>query len=466
MTEAHWSREERFVLAAVLVTSAALLAAPWFGHNDDTDAQLYQVVIRKMARSGNWLDPSYLDDVYPHFREHLPFGLWPFVIAVRIFGEGSLGFVGGLWCLLTAAGTFWLARRLFGLWPAAVAALILAATENFFLYGARSRLDPLLVLLANGAALPFLLGATRRRSYWLGGAAAAAAVLIKGPFGLVPWVAAATARAVSDRSLRPLVIGFAGALLATLPLALFLLSDRFAGDGSWWEGYVRGQLLASATGERTDGALAWWQPLRSIAGRFWPGFPLMLIAAVRTLASWKESKSRVELVFSTMVLAALCVPARKEWNHLLIAYPGMALLASVSLLGAERWLDRRKIRNGLVAGCALLAVGAWLAAPLLQRKALSSPPCVGSSEFAAYLNDVPAGTPILVVSSPTHWRTLASLAAERGLESQARDTLPPASESSAALAQVEEALLPPKPRLDWEELARARGWVLLRRRER
>src|ERR1700674_3993492 len=44
----------RLAWAAVLVLAAALLVAPWFGHFDDTDAQLYQVVVRKMAQRRSW----------------------------------------------------------------------------------------------------------------------------------------------------------------------------------------------------------------------------------------------------------------------------------------------------------------------------------------------------------------------------------------------------------------------------
>src|SRR5438309_1094532 len=58
-------------LAAAVALGAALLVAPWAGHLDDTDAHLYTVVARKLAESRAWLDPAYLDHLYPHFREHL-----------------------------------------------------------------------------------------------------------------------------------------------------------------------------------------------------------------------------------------------------------------------------------------------------------------------------------------------------------------------------------------------------------
>src|SRR5690349_12887940 len=64
-----------------IVLGGALLVAPWLSHFDDTDAHVYQVVVRNMVRSGAWFDPRYLEHLYPHFREHLPFGFWPYAFA-------------------------------------------------------------------------------------------------------------------------------------------------------------------------------------------------------------------------------------------------------------------------------------------------------------------------------------------------------------------------------------------------
>src|SRR4051812_44065777 len=102
---------------ATLIIGAALLIAPWFGHFDDTDAQLYQVVVRKMAQSRAFLDPRYLDHLYPHFREHLPFGLWPFTLATIAAGERAAPAVAALFSWTTLAGVAAVGTRLFGAGP-------------------------------------------------------------------------------------------------------------------------------------------------------------------------------------------------------------------------------------------------------------------------------------------------------------------------------------------------------------
>ena len=71
----------RVAFAATLLTCAALVVAPWRGHVDDTDAQLYLVIERTMARAHEWFDLRGLPGFYPHFREHLPFAFWPGIAA-------------------------------------------------------------------------------------------------------------------------------------------------------------------------------------------------------------------------------------------------------------------------------------------------------------------------------------------------------------------------------------------------
>jgi hypothetical protein len=152
------------------------------------------------------------------------------------------------------------------------------------------------------------------------------AVLVKGPFGLVPFVAAGGARALADRSARPLVWTMAGALAAAAPLGLFLAADRRWLHAGWWEGYLLHQVIASAEGLRPDGRFGLLAPLPLIAGRFWPGLPLVALGIV--LAFRRDREARLLCSFCALMLAELCLPARKVWNHELVAYPGLALLAA------------------------------------------------------------------------------------------------------------------------------------------
>jgi phospholipid/cholesterol/gamma-HCH transport system substrate-binding protein len=83
-------KPERVAYVCALLCCAALLAAPWRGHVDDFDAQIYTVVARNMARDGSWFDLRCLPSLRPVYREHLPFGLWPAAAAIRANAEWAI----------------------------------------------------------------------------------------------------------------------------------------------------------------------------------------------------------------------------------------------------------------------------------------------------------------------------------------------------------------------------------------
>jgi len=419
------SRRGRSVTrAAVLVTAAALLAAPWAGHIDDTDAQLYQVLARNMAAARSWLEPGLPPGSSSPFREHLPFGFWPSVATVRVLGERALPLAGAAFSLLTVLAVMAFAPGAEGL----AAALVLATTETFFLYGGRPRLDPPLILFATLAALMVL----RPRPQWvLATVAASLGALVKGPFGIAPFACAALARAISERSPRTFLLGAAGTLLALAPAALFVS----LADPSWHDRYLYAQVLSSATGARSDGSTEWWAALASVGGRFWPGLPFALLAAFRR-------RNRTLAITCALLLVGLSLPVRKVWNHQLVAYPLLALLAGECLAPhLQRWS-----RFLLVLPAAALA---FAASGLGSR--LLPPPCVASREFAQMLPE--AGTRVLVVSASPEWRTLNGLAAEQRLDPWPAARL----EGDARFALVKEDLFTAGP---WRAVSRARGWVL------
>jgi 4-amino-4-deoxy-L-arabinose transferase-like glycosyltransferase len=425
--------------AFVMVLSAALLASPWRGHIDDVDAQLYQCLARGMAERHAWLDPGLPPGSPSPYREHLPFGLWPYVAAVRVAGEGALRPLGALFSLLTVALVISMGWRLQSPSAGVAAGLILAVTETFFLYGGRPRLDPPLMLFATAAAWPALRSQPRLRDWALAAGLAAIAALIKGPFGLVPLASAAAARAIVDRSWRHLLSGALATLAAAAPAAAFL----FFSDPSWWTGYVRSQLVASATGARPDGYISHWGAVRSVAARFWPGLPFAVLACLR------RDRPRLLMLWCALSLLALSVPLRTWWNHELVAYPALALLAGAWL---GPWFE--KVKPAWFAALAGVGVAASAAG---QGAHLLLPPCVASSDMKQYFDAIPPGTKIQIVSWPYDYRINTAIAAERrlavSLEREVRD------EGHWALAQ--EHLVPRETK--WREVARARGYVLLSR---
>jgi 4-amino-4-deoxy-L-arabinose transferase-like glycosyltransferase len=463
----------RTAAGLALIIASCVLVAPWGGHVDDTDAQLYQVVARHMVQDGRWLDLRYLAHAHPQFREHLPFGLWPWAATIRLLGEWALAPLAGLFTFCTLLVVGFLGRRLGGWSMAAVALLLLGTTESFIIYGGRPRLDPLLLFFVIASLAPVLGFPPSARRWLLGALFAALAALVKGPFGLLPFFAAALAVAWESRSPRWASAAVGLTVLSALPVAAFLWGDRVWGQGTWWKGYLDVQLLASATGERGDGLEPPWFPFASVAGRFWPGLPLLALGLLRA-AGWPKqldnsvpptpSVARRLALTALLILLGLAIPERKVWHHALVAYPVLALLAGAGAAPfLKRWLSTLSRQRAALAALAVVAAlgvafvavggGAWVWKP-----------CVLAAEFRAELDGLRPGDSVLVVSDPTHWRLLAGLAAERQLEPFLEKRLAEGTDHAAPFALVEQHLLPtgalPAP---WQEVGRARGWVLLRR---
>ncbi len=449
-----------------------LTTATWWPHTDLGDSQLYQVVARHMVEDDSWLTLRYLPDVHPRFFEHLPFGFWPFALVIRLFGEPALRPLCAAFSLGTLLLTGTVARRAAGTWAAVTAMLVLSLPDGFFIRGGHPFLEPLLLLLATGSAVPLLLGVPRARDWLVSGLLAAAACAVKGPFGLVPFAGAAFARALVERSGKVLVLGTLVGLASTVPTVLFLVFNA-----EWWEGYVRHQVLASATGARSDGQLAWYIPWRTVVSRFWPGLPLLAAGMVLALgwptrafrALLPESTpdkerilrtARVLLVASLFVLTALCIPGRKVWNHSLVAFPLLAMLVGV---GLGPWLEARlappeRARRARL-GLAVLTLGVLGASVAGAGRLLFPPPCPASGALAPLLADVPPGSPVLVVSPSHEWTTLAAFAVERRWLPRRLPELG-SEPSEARIAFVAEGA-PEAP--GWHEVGRDGRWRLLRR---
>src|SRR2546428_3667522 len=182
-------KPERVAWVSALVVCAALLAAPWRGHVDDFDAQMYTVVARNMARDHSWFHLRCLPSLHPVFREHLPFGFWPAAAAIRAGLERAIDPLYALMTLGAIAVSGMIARRLAGDWAGVAAVLLLGTCESIWQYGGRLLLDPPLLLLATASAGMALAGR------W-GGAAVLGglATLVKGPFGLLPLACVAAVR--------------------------------------------------------------------------------------------------------------------------------------------------------------------------------------------------------------------------------------------------------------------------------
>lgn len=476
-TTAPTARLTVVAFTGLCLSVLALFAGRAVVHICDVDGRLYQVVARHIIERGQWVDVQYLPSVYPHFREHLPFGLWPTAALFGLLGETATLRLEMLWVVACLAAVFAFARRRFSTWAAAAALLVLSTTEAFVMYAALPRLDGPTALFATLAALPWLSARLTRRGLLASVLCAAAAALVKGPFGVVPLAAVSTARALLTRQVRPWLWGAAAGALAVLPVSVFLLYQKQYGDASWWSGYVQTQLFASAQGLRADGHLEWWYPWYAFGRTFWPGLVLVPLAVWRALSTQAEADAaphdglgavgamRVAGLAVALGLCALCLPARKIVHHLMVLYP----LAVLGVAPAGGELLRRVFSRPAWARAATAVTLA--AALMLWGFVASGRPfwvhgrtgCVVYGPLGAKLRELAPGTAVAMVTPRYEWSDIAALAAELKLVAWAQldwAALTPEGQAAPVALSRTGAGEPPPP---WEPVASDDGWTLWRR---
>lgn len=440
--------------APVLVFLAWATTA-FYRHVDVSDANLYRVIARHLVEDDAWLSLRYLPTAYPRFFEHLPFGLWPMALWIRLVGEPSLP----LWSLLLGVATVVLvghaARQLAGDGAGLVAATTLALTQNFFFLSTLTLLDgPLLF----SAAL-VLVGLTRpgvdRWFVALTLMGTLMGVATKGPFGLLTPLAVLGARTLVERRPKLTLVGLVLVVAAVTPVVLFVWSSP-----EWLEGYGRNQLLGSMTGARRDGDSSRLFSVMSVVQTCWPALavlPLGLPALRRRLAPGASSGPVVVAALATVAMVVgLSLPSRKVAHHVFVAFPLMAVWAGVIAGPAvERVANRR-----VVMAFVVLVLAGLIAGPLGIARFYCGPPCAFSTVFADALNELPAGSDIEVVATDSPWPSLSGLSAERRLVPMHVRSL--GDSQKARWAVVEGRLWVPAE--GWLELARTPEFVLVRKR--
>jgi len=450
----------------VLSIFVVLMGATWFQHTDVGDAQLYQVIARHMVQDDRWTSLRYLPTVHSRFYEHLPFGFWVIAATIRWVGSWAVVPLFAVLSLGIVLFTGIISRRLGGGWAGCIAMLVLGTTEAFFFQTSYPTLDPLLILLAVGAAVPVLTEPLRHRDWLLASALAGAAIAVKGPFGALPLAGAVVARAVVDRSWRTFFIGGAALLLATAPVAAFLYSHP-----DWWRGYAVDQVLGSLTGVRRDGDSHPLYAVRAITGRFWPWFPLLIPALIvalqwpRGLARRLQGETRacrLLVIATAVVIVGLSIPQRKLWHHTLLVYPFLSILAAQGIGPlVSRYLSNSERVQRAVLGLGVVLLVCVGSVGLGLGRLLMNPPCVVATDFSRELSRLVPGEEVLVISKVDEWDMLSALAFEKDVVPWPGLQLTAVDRPSAQVALVKTEAW--SPGAEWREIKRARGWIVASR---
>jgi 4-amino-4-deoxy-L-arabinose transferase-like glycosyltransferase len=235
-----------------------------------------------------------------------------------------------------------------------LAGTVLATAVHFTWLARIGRIDMPLTLAVATAVTAFHLANYRRRSVYLflGYVAIAAAVLLKGPIGLVlPAVVVglhAIVEAWLDKGLlhSPLVamrgrgLWWGIPLVVALTLPWYLWVNQHTG-GEFFRVFVWEHNVERGLGGGRLRGHPWWYYAPLFASDFLPWTPLLVLAFV---LAWKygilqtDPEARLGLIWFVAVFGTLSCASYKRPDYLLPAYPGAALfLACVARRVEQHW---------------------------------------------------------------------------------------------------------------------------------
>jgi 4-amino-4-deoxy-L-arabinose transferase-like glycosyltransferase len=351
----------------------------------DRDEPRFAVAALEMARSGQWLYPTFNGELRPD-KPILIY--WLMSASIRILGPGewSVRFISTLAAALAAWLTFVIGARVLTPGTARGAMVVLATTPLFVIEGTAATADAVLLAAITGALACFassLLSAGRERSAVEpdGGAvregwrlrhlvllalALALAQLAKGPIGLaIPLLSVLTALWLARRSTgldRRYRLGAVLAALASVALfCAWAVPANIATGGRYASEGLGAHVLRRAV-----------QPLEGHGGPYLPGllyhvpvvlagfapWTLFLPAAISALLGGRIGGEKGRALFlgwiaATFVLVSLI--ATKLPHYVLPIFPPLALSVAWTVAAA---------RDGRLAARdrAWLGVGSWLLA--------------------------------------------------------------------------------------------------------
>src|SRR3990172_1041669 len=197
-------------------------------------------------------------------------------------------------------------------------------------------------------------------------------------------------------------VGTASAAATLLPAAALVAVDHVAPGGGWWDGYVRGQLFASMSGARMEGATNHAYLLGSLAGGFWPGVPFLVLAFLGAILTPRSARSRAVLAlvaWAAVIVAGFSFAGRSYWWYVVPAFMPLALAAGA---GLESILQRAFADAGPRWGLRIFTGAGFLAlalSPLWPERWLVRP-CPFGDLPARASTVAPAGTVLRLGASP------------------------------------------------------------------
>lgn len=389
-------------LTMVTLLAAAMLL-PQLGKLGmyDWDEAIYASVARAVLRSG---DPLHLELLGTPYLNKPPLFLYFEAVAFQLFGQtdSAARLTAALFGIANVGLCYGLARRLFGPRVALLSAILLLTHRDFLTVSRHGRMESMVSFFIGLSVLALLNARERKPWMALYALAVSAAVLTKGPMGLLALFVAAPLWLL-DGKLRQAVPWSAVlkvlALIAALSLPWFIYQYAHLGD-DYIQGYVYRQGLDRLSGqiEGHQEKPAWYYLhimfFQKVSAWGFLGPLLLAWSAYR----WRQHGIglRLMLVYFGVIVGAASALQTQLPHYTYAAYIPLACLGGVFL--TELSGKARYLRHAALLLCLVLIVGYQpsLKARNTDLRALSP----------AIRAHCPAGQPVVAVGMDPmalHW---------------------------------------------------------------
>jgi 4-amino-4-deoxy-L-arabinose transferase-like glycosyltransferase len=338
-------------LAALLVICVLLWLPGFFTLPPlDRDESRFAQATKQMLETGDFINIR-LGDV-PRYEK--PVGIyWLQAASTAVLGDSARNQIWTyrmpslLGALAAVAATFLLVRLFASVEAAFTAGLLLGASVLLMSEAKIAKTDAVLLacIVAAQAVImrvylsmrpPAAVPAPTRGLVMVGWAAFGFGILIKGPLVVLVCGASVIAASLVDRDWRWLsrlhpLPGFALALLIVTPWALAI---GIASQGQFYQQSLGEDFALKLMGDQeTHGAPAGYYALL-IHLTFWPGSLALLPGVVLGIARWREPAIRYLLIWAATTWLMFELAPTKLPHYILPAYPALAALCSLWLMGS------------------------------------------------------------------------------------------------------------------------------------
>jgi len=370
-----WAAPDWAALLAVVLLSAGVFLTDLgrIGFWSRAEGRVAEIA-REMIETGDYLLPrinNQLDLTKP------PFVHWCVAGAFHFLGysETAARFPVALMLALSCAAIFLLVRRVLGSFAGLLAAAFLATSPDYVLMGRSARVDgPLAFLALLSIALltwAFISSSNAKRCLLAlaAGVAAGAAVLAKGPVGvIVPALAAGgflLAKGVKKQGkARSVLLALVACIATALPWYVAAAWKAPAEDRHF---FFFGQLVKWTSGDQTsigERLVTLPQYLCYLAKGFFPWsllLPAAFIAAWRDLrdASTRPETKAAIAMFSMWfwgTLLLLSLSGTRAARYIVPVYPAAAFFVAYGVKRLGALADARILRYAFVAGSSIVCL--------------------------------------------------------------------------------------------------------------